>query len=112
MRLQIISVEVFEKTWKNKDCILLDLREREKYEQGHIPNALWADWETLEENMEKILPLSRKDEKAVIMYCDRGNTSLLMARDIGRLGYHAISLGGGYQAWSYFQEQKHNYKIT
>lgn len=112
MKLQIISVEEYEKAWKNKDCILLDLRDREKYEKGHIPDALWTDWETLEDNMGNILPLSRKEEKAVIMYCDRGNTSLLMARDIGRLGYHAISLGGGYQAWSYFQEQKHNNKIT
>ena len=79
-----------------KDVLLLDLREEEQYEKEHVLGAVWADWETLEENIEEYVNMMEEVPEWVILYCDRGNTSLLLARDLARRGYPVMSVNGGY----------------
>ena len=55
MQFQIISCEMLEKYLKRSDILLLDLRSKEDYEKDHIPNAVWADWETLEDTISSYL---------------------------------------------------------
>lgn len=50
------------------------------YEQGHLPGAVYADWETLEQNIDTILEQQEKEIRAIVLYCDRGNISLIVAR--------------------------------
>lgn len=96
MQIKIISCETLQEYIHHEDCLLVDLREREEYENGHLPHAIWADWETLEENIEEILAAYNKTVTHIILYCERGNISLLTARDLARHGYSVISVGGGY----------------
>lgn len=97
MKLKIISCDTLQKYLDRNDVLLIDLRERCDYEKGHISGAIWADWETLEANIEKLLQKRNFPIHWIILYCDRGNISLLTARDLARHGYPVMSLGGGYE---------------
>ena len=103
MQLQIISCEMLEEYLKRSDILLLDLRSKDEYNKEHIPNAIWADWETLEETIPSYLATLPFQPKWIILYCDHGNTSLLTARDLARNGYPFISLNGGYAYWSSYK---------
>lgn len=96
MQIKIISCEALKEYLERDDCLLIDLREQQDYEKGHLPGALWADWEVLEENIDGILSEKEHEAAHIILYCDRGNISLITARDLARHGYPVISLGGGY----------------
>lgn len=96
MQIKIISCEALKEYLDREDSLLIDLREQEDYEKGHLPGAVWADWEMIEDNIEDVLSEKRKDVAHIILYCDRGNISLITARDLARHGYPVISLGGGY----------------
>ena len=104
MQLQIISCEMLEEYLKRSDILLLDLRSKDEYNKEHIPNAIWADWETLEETIPSYLATLTFKPKWIILYCDHGNTSLLTARDLARNGYPVISLNGGYAYWSSYKK--------
>lgn len=39
MQIKIISCETLKEYMQRDDCILLDLREKADYEQGHLPGA-------------------------------------------------------------------------
>lgn len=99
MRLKIISGETMENLRKRKSILIIDLRDREKYDRGHVPGAVWEDWETLEKNIGKIWQKYYLEKEWIVLYCDRGNISLLLARDLARGGYPVISVNGGFEAW-------------
>ncbi|HBA98017.1 MAG TPA: hypothetical protein DCZ23_07910, partial [Lachnospiraceae bacterium] len=77
----------------------IDLRDKEDFEQEHIPGAVWADWEKLDNTIGHIIMTYNRAAEWIILYCDRGNISLLAARDLARQGYPVISLNGGYRRW-------------
>ncbi len=102
MKLKLISPEDLETYLLHYNCLLIDLRDKEDFQNGHIPGAVWADWEKLDTNIKYMLDEYNSNIEWIILYCDRGNISLLTARDLARHGYNVISLGGGYNNW-----QKH-----
>lgn len=104
MQFQIISCEMLEEYMKHDNILLLDLRSKEDYEKEHIPNAVWADWETLENTIPSYLAALPFKPQWIILYCDHGNTSLLTARDLARNGYPVISLNGGYAYWRSYKQ--------
>lgn len=69
---------------------IIDLREKEEYDAGHIPTAVNIPYEELDEQKKKL-----KRSNLLIFYCDRGNISLLAARDLMKDGYSIKSLYGG-----------------
>lgn len=99
MRFRMISVKDLREYLGREDILLFDLREREEYELGHIDGAVWEDWEKLEDTIEGHLREQKSEISWIILYCERGNTSLLIARDLARFGYPVISLKGGYMEW-------------
>jgi len=77
--------------------ILIDVRERDEYEQGYVPRAEWVPRGFLEMKIEDIVP-DRGQE--VILYCAGGNRSALAARSLVELGYTNVSsMAGGFRAW-------------
>lgn len=103
MKFRIISWEQFQHYKDKDDILLLDLREKEAYQKEHLPHAIWTDWEHIEENIPFLLEEAHRDITWIILYCERGNTSLLCARDLARYGYPTISLNGGFLAWKRLQ---------
>ena len=77
--------------------VILDVRERDEYEQGFIPGSQWIPRGFLELKIEDLVP-ERNQE--VIVYCAGGVRSALAARSLAEIGYSNVhSLDGGFRAW-------------
>lgn len=74
--------------------ILVDLREPQEYEKGHIPGAINLPYVCFEESR---LCLIR--QKTIILYCERGSISLRIARKLSDEGYRVLNLYGGIHAY-------------
>lgn len=101
MKFKMISSRDLTDYLGREDILLIDVREKEAYQKGHIPGAVWADWEQLEYQIDNLLSEKQTPVTWVVLYCERGNTSLLAARDLARLGYPVMSLNGGYVGWKH-----------
>jgi sulfur-carrier protein adenylyltransferase/sulfurtransferase len=78
-------------------AVLVDVRERDEWEQGRIPGAVHVPRGYLESRIEQAAP---DRSRPVLLYCASGNRSVFAAKTLGELGYErAISLAGGYTDW-------------
>jgi molybdopterin/thiamine biosynthesis adenylyltransferase/rhodanese-related sulfurtransferase len=80
-----------------ENWVLLDVREREEYREGHLDGAVSLPRGFLEMRVEEAVP----DKSApVIAYCAGGVRSLIAARTLQEMGYeNVVSMSGGYTAW-------------
>jgi rhodanese-related sulfurtransferase len=103
MTFQIISPKILKRHLLAGDILLLDLRSRQDYEEEHIPQALWMDWERATADVPLLWETYLKEHGCppawIALYCDSGHISLLTARDLATRGYPAMSLNGGYRQW-------------
>jgi adenylyltransferase/sulfurtransferase len=77
--------------------ILLDVREKDEYREGHLDGAILLPRGFLEIRIEQTVP---DRSKPIIAYCAGGTRSLLAAKQLRDLGYqNVISMSGGYTAW-------------
>src|SRR5918912_2427597 len=77
--------------------VVLDVREREEWDQGHIPGALHIPRGSLESRVEQALP---DRSRPIVLYCAAGNRSAFAAKTLEELGYeNVVSLAGGYTDW-------------
>src|SRR6476660_7401686 len=77
--------------------LLVDVRERDEWEQGRIPGAVHVPRGHLESRIEGVAP---ERSRAVLLYCAQGNRSAFAAKTLAELGYErTISLAGGYTDW-------------
>ncbi len=79
---------------------MIDVREPEEFNQGHIDNAIHIPRGVLEFKITNFPELADKSE-TYLVYCRSGSRSALATENLQKLGYtHVLSLAGGYQAWS------------
>ena len=97
-RSRIAEISVEETVAAIKRAVLvLDVRERDEFWRGHIPNAKHLARGTLELEIEKRAPDPATE---IVIYCGAGNRAALSADNLQRMGYKNVrSLGGGLQAW-------------
>jgi glyoxylase-like metal-dependent hydrolase (beta-lactamase superfamily II)/rhodanese-related sulfurtransferase len=79
------------------DITLLDVRERESYEQGHIPGAILIPRGQLELRVDALLP----DPTArIVVYCQYGKVSTLATATLREMGFtRAIAMAQGMESW-------------
>lgn len=94
MSFDTISTNELVKYIGNPNVMIIDLRDRSEYDVGHIPGAVNIPYEDLDSYKDR---LNRRQQ--LIFYCDRGNISLLAARDLMKYGYNIKSLYGGIKAY-------------
>ena len=76
---------------------LIDIRERDEWEQGNIPGAHFIPRGFLELQVEDLVP---DRDVAILVYCAGGVRSALSALALRQMGYrHVESLVGGFEAW-------------
>lgn len=76
---------------------LVDVRERDEFVQGHLPNAKFIPRGHLEMQIEQHQP---ERDKPLVLYCAGGNRSALAARNLQEMGYtNVLSLIGGFTGW-------------
>lgn len=93
-----LTADEFEKETGTKDSIqVLDVRTPKEFFEGHIKNALQADWNDQAE-FERRLAFVDKN-KPVYVYCLAGGRSAAAAEKMRNAGYHVYELSGGTNAW-------------
>ena len=75
-----------------EDCIILDVRAQEEYDQGHIPGAILIPHEEIEEKAEEVLI---NKNQLILVYCRSGRRSKIAAEALVELGYTNIREFGG-----------------
>jgi adenylyltransferase/sulfurtransferase len=87
------------KNWidEGEEIKVIDIRERDEFVQGHLPNATFIPRGFLELQIEQ----HQSDRsKPVVVYCAGGVRSALAARNLKEMGYErVISLIGGFNGW-------------
>ena len=79
------------------DLIVLDVREREAYEAGHVPGARLLPRGQLELRVNQDLP---DPTRRILSCCELGYISTLAAATLRDMGFlHAVALDGGMKAW-------------
>ena len=81
--------------------IILDVREQDEFDQGHIPGAILIPNTEIEVKAEKLL--TDKDQ-LILVYCRSGRRSKLAAEALVELGYTNIKEFGGIIDWPYETE--------
>jgi sulfur-carrier protein adenylyltransferase/sulfurtransferase len=77
--------------------VLVDIREQDEWDEGHIPGAVHIPRGNLESRIEAVAP---QRERRVLLYCSGGSRSAFGAKTLEELGYeHVSSLAGGYTDW-------------
>jgi glyoxylase-like metal-dependent hydrolase (beta-lactamase superfamily II) len=78
--------------------VVLDVRERDAFEAGHIPGARHLPRGQLEMRIDDALP---DPTTRIVTYCQLGKISTLAAATLRTLGYaRAVALDGGVEAWA------------
>jgi glyoxylase-like metal-dependent hydrolase (beta-lactamase superfamily II)/rhodanese-related sulfurtransferase len=84
-------------TARQNDLVILDVRERDAFEAGHLPGAIFLPRGQLELRVNEMLP---DPTMRIVAVCDFGKISTLAAATLRSLGYrHAAALDGGVKAW-------------
>lgn len=82
---------------RRNDLIVVDVREREQYDTGHLPGAMFLPRGQLELRVNDAFP---DPTIRIVTVCEFGKISTLAAATLRSLGYmHATALDGGMKAW-------------
>ena len=88
-----------EKQKNNLNSIILDVRTKEEFDDGHIPNALLMDIRNPQEFMEAIDSLNNKN--VYFVYCRSGARSAQACQLIKEAGIkNCFNLLGGILEWN------------
>jgi sulfur-carrier protein adenylyltransferase/sulfurtransferase len=82
---------------EDSDPLLIDVREQDEWDEGHIPGAVHVPRGHLESRIERTAP---DPSRPIVLYCSVGNRSVFAAKTLGELGYEDVaSLAGGFTDW-------------
>jgi phage shock protein E len=82
---------------KNGEARIVDVREKDEWEESHISHAIHISRGTIELDIEEKIP----DKNAMIIcHCGGGGRSALAAESLQKMGYKNVrSMAGGFKAW-------------
>ena len=78
--------------------IILDAREQDEYDEGHIPGAILIPHGEIADRVEKELP---DKDQLILVYCRSGRRSKIAAEELVKLGYTNVKEFGGIIDWEY-----------
>jgi len=82
---------------ENQEIVLVDVREKHEWNEGHIPGAIHVPRGYLELQVEEAVP---EKDKTVVLYCAGGVRSLMAGATLQQMGYkNVVSMAGGFGAW-------------
>ena len=78
--------------WKNtKGSVLIDVRTRDEYRQGHIPGSINIPLNEID----KVIEIVAQKETPIFVHCLSGARSSQAAARLGQLGYVKVKNIGG-----------------
>ncbi len=94
---EVSPQEVHQKLNPENGFTLLDVREGDEFEQGHLDKAVFLPRGFLEVKADKMLP---NKQAPIVVYCAGGVRSALAAKTLQDLGYSNVSsMAGGFGQW-------------
>lgn len=81
--------DLVEKGW-----IVVDVRSKDEFEKGHIPNSINISIDEMRERINEV------PKEKILVTCQVGQRGHAATRLLREMGYNAINLDGGYMTWS------------
>lgn len=85
-------------TDSGEEFFLIDVRDRDEYETGHIPGAVCIPYIELEARRDE---LPENTEALILVYCRSGRRSAIAAQTLVNLGFGNVADFGGIIDWPY-----------
>lgn len=95
---QITAEEAKKIMDSGEDYIILDTREQDEFDSGHIPKAILIPYTEIENKAEEMLP---DKDKLILVYCRSGRRSKIAAESLAKIGYINVKEFGGIIDWPY-----------
>ena len=88
------------KSIMNSDAeyVLLDTREQEEFDEGHIPGAVLLPYTEIENKAKQMIP---DKDTLILVYCRSGRRSKIASQALVELGYTNVKEFGGIIDWKY-----------
>ena len=81
-----------------EEHIILDTREQNEFDEGHIKGAILIPYTEIENKAEDMIP----DKNAqILVYCRSGRRSKIASESLSKLGYTDVKEFGGIIDWPY-----------
>ncbi len=79
------------------EAVIVDVRDRDEWDEGHIPGATHMSRGTIELDIEEKVP----DTNAMIIcHCGGGGRGALATESLQKMGYKNVrNMAGGFKAW-------------
>jgi len=111
--VKIINVKDAVLLMNRESCVIIDVRNEEKFKIGHIPNAINIPYEKLPEMIDK---LKKYSKQTILVYCESGNSSGKAMKLLNQKDFElVIIIEGGFNEWVKSQlpiSQKNTWKIS
>ena len=85
-----------------EEHIILDTREQDEFDAGHIPGAILIPYTEIENKAEEMLP---DKDKLILVYCRSGRRSKIASESLAKLDYTNVKEFGGIIDWPYEVEK-------
>ena len=94
---EISPTDAAQKAKSSNDTVIVDVREKDEFDESHIPDAVNMSRGTLELEVEDKFP---DRNMTIICHCGGGGRSALAAESLQKMGYKNVrSMAGGFKAW-------------
>ena len=99
---QQITQEAAKKMMDEQEVLILDVREQDEYDSGHIVDAVLLPVGNI--NEDTAAEVIEAKDSVVLVYCRSGNRSKKAAEALAELGYTQVYEFGGINTWTYETE--------
>jgi rhodanese-related sulfurtransferase len=94
---EISPTDAAQKAKSSSDTVIVDVREKDEFDESHIPDAVHMSRGMVELEVEEKFP---DRNTTIICHCGGGGRSALAAESLQKMGYKNIkSMAGGFKAW-------------
>ena len=100
---QQITQEEAKNMMDTQEVIVLDVREQDEFDAGHIPGAVLLPVGTI--TKATAASVIQDFDSVVLVYCRSGNRSKTASKALVELGYTGVYEFGGINTWPYDIEQ-------
>lgn len=89
MDFKVISADDLD-SYVGSSAVIIDLRSRSQYSQGHISGAMNIPFDELDRNIRRL-----PKDRTLVLYCQHGSQSLMACRQLAGMGFTTASVNGG-----------------
>ena len=82
------------------DVIILDVRTKEEFDEGHIINAVLLPLDQIQEKAANITSILADKDQTILIYCRTGRRSAIASEELIKMGYTSVFDFGGIVDWT------------